>query len=71
VITKLRGVQIEQEQPIPEVQAMLTQLADTLDGGDRASFDRIVGLIATLTAPESQFSVDGFIAGQVRDALQN
>jgi hypothetical protein len=64
-------VQIDQEQPIPEVAEMLEQLADTLSDQDRADFDRIVQLISDLTAPEGHFSVDGFIATEVRDALQS
>jgi hypothetical protein len=50
---------------------MLKQLADTLDDQGRADFDRIVQLISDLTGPESHFSVDEFIASQVRDALQS
>ena len=64
-------VQIEQDQSIPEVAALLSSLAEALPSETRSQFEDDIAQIVGLIVPSSQFSVDHFVANEVRRALRD
>lgn len=71
VVTTLPPVQIEGDQPIPEVEAILASLAGTLSDEDRPEFDHDIALIRALLVPEGRFSVEEYVTNEVASALQD
>jgi hypothetical protein len=62
-------VQIEDEEPIPEVEAILATLSQLLSGERKSEFDRNIALINRLLAPSDQFVAESFIETEVARAL--
>jgi hypothetical protein len=63
------GVQIENEEPIPEVEAILATLSQLLSGEPKRELDRNIVLIRRLLSPSDQFDAENFIGTEVGRAL--
>ncbi len=63
------AVQIEDGEPIPEVEAILATLSQLLSGERKSEFDSNIVLIGRLLSPSDQFVVESFIGTEVARAL--